>query len=124
VQLGLEADGAHGSFAVRGDGEDDGEDGFGGGAAHQVRRCAGHELPCGSGTGPKAHDQAEMVAGDVHEMALVQVLTAAPPSGSARSPGGMSAELTGATHAATIEGEGEAALDPLGAELERFFGRT
>ena len=71
--------------------------------------CTGQELPWGPGTDQEPHDQAEIVAGDVHEVALVQVLAAAQP---------------GATHAATIEGEGEAALDQLGPELERFLGHA
>ena len=72
-----------------------------------MRRCAGQELPRRAGPDQEPHDQAEIVAGDVDEIALVQVLAAAQPS---------------PAHAAAIEGEGEAALDQLGPELERLLG--
>ena len=75
--------------------------------SQQVRRCAGQELPWGAGTDQEPHDQAEIVAGDVDQIALVQVLAAAQP---------------GPAHAAAVEGEGEAALDQLGPQLERFLG--
>ena len=42
-------------------------------------RYAGHELPWGAGTDQQTHDQAEIVAGDVRQIALVQVLAAAQP---------------------------------------------
>ncbi len=74
-----------------------------------MRRCAGRELPRGAGPDRQAHDQAEIVAGDMHAMALVQVLAAAQP---------------GSTHAATIEDESEAALDQLGSEPERLPGHA
>ena len=75
----------------------------------RLRRCTGQELPWGPGTDQEPHDQAEIVAGDVHEVAFVQVLAAAQPC---------------TAHAATIEGEGKAALDQLGPQLERFLGHT
>ena len=81
----------------------------GGREEQQVRRRAGQELPRGPGTDQEPHDQAEIVAGDVHQVALVQVLAAAQP---------------GPAHAAAIEGQGEAALDQLGPELERFPGHA
>ena len=64
-----------------------------------MRRDAGQELPWGAGTDQEPHDQAEIVAGDVDEVAFVQVLAAAQP---------------GAAHAAAVEGQGEAAFDQLG----------
>src|SRR3954447_14402327 len=53
-----------------------------------------------SGPGPdqEPHHQPEIVAGDVHQAALLQVLAATPPR---------------AAHAAAVEGEGEATLDQL-----------
>src|SRR5687768_15716877 len=72
-----------------------------------MRRRTGHELPRGTGTDQQAHEQPEIVAGDMHEIALAQVLAAAQP---------------GAPHAAAVEHESEAALDQLGPELERFPG--
>ena len=51
-------------------------------AVARTRRCAddaGQELPWGAGTDQEPHDQAEIVAGDVHEVAFVQVLAAAQP---------------------------------------------
>jgi hypothetical protein len=54
-------------------------------------------------------DQAEVVAGDVDQVALVQVLPAAQP---------------GPAHAAAVENEGEAPLDHLGAQLERHPGHA
>ena len=71
-----------------------------------MRRSAGQELPWGAGAGQEPHDQAEIVAGDVHEVAVVQSLSAAQPC---------------TAHAATVEGQGEAALDQLGAQLERLL---
>jgi hypothetical protein len=35
-----------------------------------MRRCAGQELPRGAGPDQKPHDQAEIVARNVHEIAL------------------------------------------------------
>ena len=102
-----EADDEHLGFGVGGN---DGE--YRSGCQH--RWCAawgaashGRELSWGPSTDEEPHDQAEIVAGDVHEVALAQVVAAAQP---------------GAAHAAAIEGEGEAALDQFGPELERFLG--
>ena len=67
---------------------------------------AGQELPWGAGADQEPHDQAEIVAGDVHEVAFVQSLAATQPC---------------TAHAATVEGQGEAALDQLGAQLERLL---
>ena len=81
-------------------------------AAVRTSRCAATRAKNsrrGAGADQEPHDQAEIVAGDVHEVAFVQVLAATQP---------------GAAHAATIEGQGEAALDQLGPELERFLGHT
>ena len=89
-----------------------------------MRHGAGQILSRGACPDQQTHDQAQIVAGDVHEITFLQVLAAAQPSGSARSPGGMSAELTGPAHAATIEHERKAALDQLGSEPERFPGHT
>ena len=55
------------------------------------------------------HDQAEIVAGDVYQIAFVQVLAAAQP---------------GATHAAAVEHEGEAAFDQFAAEPEPCPGNA
>src|SRR4051794_41886558 len=73
----------------------------------QVRRRPGQELPRGPGADQQAHDQPEVVAGDVHEVALLQVLPPPQP---------------GAAHAAAVERQREAALDPLRPELERLPG--
>src|SRR5688572_5769248 len=72
-----------------------------------MRRRTGHERPRGAGTDQKAQEQPEIVASDMHEIALAQVLAAAQP---------------GAAHAAAVEEQGKAALDQLGPELERFPG--
>src|SRR3712207_5447998 len=53
------------------------------------------------------HDQAEVVAGDVDQVALVQALPAAQPR---------------PAHAAAVEDQREAALDDLRTELERRAG--
>ena len=63
----------------------------------------------GAGADQEAHQQSEIVAGDVEEIALVNVITASQP---------------GPAHAAAIEGEREAALDDLGPELEGLPGGT
>jgi hypothetical protein len=54
-----------------------------------------------------AHQQGEVVAGDVKQVSLVQVLAPAQPSPS---------------HAAAIEVVGKGALDDLGAQLEGLAG--
>ena len=108
MQVRLEADDEHRGFSASGNDEDDGQ-GVGGHEEHQLRRGTGQELLRGSGADREPHDQAEIVAGDVHQIALVQVLAAAQP---------------GSAHAATVEGEGEAALDQPGPQLERFLGRA
>ncbi len=61
------------------------------------------ELPRCPGAGQQAHDQAEIVAGDVDQVALVDVL---PPTQPAPS------------HAATAEHRGEAAFDDPGAQTQ------
>ena len=79
-------------------------------AVVRTSRCAadaGRELAWGAGADQEPHDQAEIVAGDVDEVAFVQVLAAAQPR---------------TAHAAAVEGQGEAALDQLGAQLERLLG--
>ena len=105
MRVRLKADHEHRGFGAGGNDEDAGQ-GVGGRHDHQMRGCVGQELAWGTGTDQEPHDQAEIVAGDVHEVAFVQVLAAAQP---------------GATHAATVEGQGEAALDQLGAQLERLL---
>ena len=69
----------------------------GGRECQQLRRCAGQELPRGPGADQQAHDQAEIVAGDVHEIAFVQVLAAAQPS---------------PAHPATVEGQARSCARP------------
>jgi hypothetical protein len=54
-----------------------------------------------------AHQQGEVVAGDVKQVSLVQVLAPAVPS---------------SAHAAAIEVVGKGALDDLGAQLEGLAG--
>ena len=75
----LEADDQYRSFGHGGDDEDACCGAVGGREEPQVRRDAGQELPRGAGTDQEPHDQAEIVAGDVHEVAFVQVLAAAQP---------------------------------------------
>src|SRR5689334_1630708 len=107
ARLWLAADDEHRGFGTGGEGED-GERGTAGGREdEQVRRDAGHELSRGAGTDQEARDQAEVVAGDVHEVALLQVLPPAQP---------------GPAHPAAVEGQREAPLDQLGPELERLPG--
>src|ERR1043166_3534847 len=88
ARLWLAADDEHRGFGAGGDGEDDERGTAGGREDEQVRRDAGHELPRGAGPDQEAHDQPEVVAGDVHEVALLQVLPPAQP---------------GAAHAAPVE---------------------
>ena len=67
----------------------------------------GRGLARGAVAGQEAHDQPNVVAGDVQEVAFLDVRPAAQP---------------GSAHAATIEDQGEAALAELGAELEGRLG--
>ena len=81
-------------------------------AVVRTSRCAAtraNELPWGAGADQEPHDQAEIVAGDVDEVALVQVRAATQPR---------------TAHATTIEGEGKAALDQLGPTLEGLLGHA
>jgi hypothetical protein len=69
------------------------------------------ELAGRPGAGQQPHDEAEVVASHVDQVALVQVLPAAQP---------------GATQAADVEDEGEAALDLFGAQfstIPSFFSQ-
>lgn len=66
--------------------DDDGE--AGGNPDLELSRCAGD--------GQQAHDQAEIVVGDVDKLALVDVLPPAPPR---------------PAHASSVEHQREAALD-------------
>ena len=68
---------------------------------------ARHGLARGAGADELAHQQREVVAGDVKQVSLVHVLAAPKP---------------GPAHAAAIEVVGEGALDDLGAQLEGFLG--
>ena len=72
-----------------------------------MRRGAGRELSRGAGPDQEPHHQPEIVAGDVDQIALAQVLPPAQPS---------------PAHPAAVEGQREAALDPLGPQLERLLG--
>jgi hypothetical protein len=75
--------------------------------AEQARRGAGQELPRGPRADQEAHDQPEVVAGDVHQVTLLEVLPTTQP---------------GPAHAAAVEGQREAALAQLGPKLECFLG--
>ncbi len=72
----------------------------------------GHISPChgllrGAGADQLAHQETQIVAGDVEQAALVHVLPPAQP---------------GSSHAATIEAVGKGTLDDLGAQLEGLPG--
>ena len=71
VQVRLEADDEHRGFSAGGKDQDGGEGAISGGDEHQVRRDAAQELPWGPSTDQQTHDQAEIVAGDVDEVAFV-----------------------------------------------------
>ena len=73
------ADGEYRRVGVGCDGEDDDGSALGGGEDQQMRGDAGQELPWGAGADQEPHDQAEIVAGDVHEVAFVQVVAATQP---------------------------------------------
>src|SRR4051794_11470611 len=103
----LHADDKYRGLGVGGDDEDGDDGAVAGGEGQQVRRRAGQELPRGPGADQEAHDQAEVVARHVHEVALLQVLAAAQP---------------GPAHAAPVEDQREAPLDQLGPEPERLLG--
>ena len=71
VQVRLEADDEHRGFSAGGKDQDAGEGAVGGGEEHQVRRYAAQQFPWGAGAGQEPHDQPEIVAGDVDEVAFV-----------------------------------------------------
>ncbi len=66
-----------------------------------------HGLLRGAGADQLAHQETQIVAGDVEQVALVQVVPTAQP---------------GAAHATAIESVGEGSLDQLGAQLEGLSG--
>ena len=70
MRVRLKADHEHRGFGAGGNDEDAGQ-GVGGRHDHQMRGCVGQELAWGTGTDQEPHDQAEIVAGDVHEVAFV-----------------------------------------------------
>ncbi len=99
-----------GGFAILRDDEDDLSDrnGSSGHNKHEnTAISARHGLARGAGADELAHQQREVVAGDVKQVSLVQVLAPAQP---------------GPAHAAAIEGVGKGALDDLGAQLEGLAG--
>ena len=61
----------------------------------------------GAGASQQAHDQAEIVAGDMDEVAFLDIVATAQ---------------VGAAHTAAIESQGEAAFDDFGSEFEGGFG--
>ncbi len=88
MRLWFQADDEQHGFGAGGDGEDGKHSTVGDRESEQVRRATDQALPRGAGPDQQAHDQPEIVAGDVDKVALVQVLPPAQP---------------GPTHAATIE---------------------
>ncbi len=67
--------------------------------------CAG--LFRGAGADQEAHQQSEIVAGDMEQIALVDVLSTAKP---------------GLAYATAVEDVGERVFDDFGAQLERRLG--
>ena len=65
--------------------------------------------PWGAGAGEKPHDQPQIVAGDVDQVAFLDVVATTQP---------------GSAHAAAVEGQREGALDDLGSELEGLLGNA
>ena len=99
-----------GGFAILRDDEDDLSDqnGSSGRDKHEnIAISARHGFPRGAGADQLAHQETQIVAGDVEQVSLVHVLAPAQPS---------------PAHAAAIEGVGKGALDDLGAQLEGFLG--
>ena len=72
-------------------------------------RGAGQERPRGTSADQQAHDQAEIVAGNVRQMAPAQIVPPAQP---------------GPAHPAPVEHRREAVLDQLRPELERLLGHA
>ena len=99
-----------GDFAILRDDEDDLSDqnGSSGRNKHEnTAISARHRFPRGAGADALAHQQREIVAGDVKQVSLVHVLAPAQPS---------------SAHAAAIQVVGKGALDDLGAPLEGLAG--
>src|SRR5512134_3581776 len=107
VGIWLEADGEHRGLVATDDHEKGDHGAIGGREPQPARRCLGQERPRSTGTDQKTHDQPEVVAGDVEEVALAQVLPATQP---------------GPAQATAIQDQGKAALAELGPELERLPG--
>ena len=70
---------------------------------------ARHGLPRGAGADQFAHQETQIVAGDMEQVSLVHVLAPAQPC---------------PAHAAAIEVVRKGALDDLGAQLEGFLGHA
>src|SRR3954468_17661161 len=105
--VGLDAESECGGL-IAGYDDQEGEEPTGGrNGGEKTGRSPRLELTGCPGAGQQPHDQAEIIARDMDQVALVQVLPAAQPR---------------SAHATTIEDQREAPLDAFGAQLERRPG--